>query len=202
MDPTRWDVAWTGGPDEFHPKERAVYMKELYPDAEDHVPPNMPEPLGQEVDISCFVDSDHAGNKITRRSHTGILLYLNSAPIIWYSKRQNTVESSTFGSEIIAMKQAVDMIEAMIYKLRMFGVPISGEARIFCDNMAAVKSGSNPDARLQKKHNSIAFHRIREAVAAGWLLIYHESGESNLADLLTKVLTVERRRKLILGILG
>ena len=100
------------------------------------------------------------------------------------------------------MKQAVDMIEAMIYKLRMFGVPISGEARIFCDNMAAVKSGSNPDARLQKKHNSIAFHRIREAVAAGWLLIYHESGESNLADLLTKVLTVERRRKLISGVLG
>ena len=48
----------------------------------------------------------------------------------------------------------------------------------------------------------LAFHRVREAVAGGWILIYHEDGLSNLADLLTKVLSVERRRKLILGLLG
>ena len=112
------------------------------------------------------------------------------------------MESSTFGSELIALKQAVDMIEGLIYKLRMFGIPIVNEARIFCDNQAAVKGGSNSDTRLHKKHNSIAFHWIREAVAGGWILIYHENGQSNLADLLTKVLNVERRRKLILGLLG
>ena len=72
------------------------------------------------------------------------------------------------------MKQAMDILEGLIYKLRMIGIPVEGEARVMCDNMAAVKSGSNPDARLQKKHNSIAFHRIREAVAAGGVLIYHE----------------------------
>lgn len=121
---------------------------------------------------------------------------------MWHSKWQNTVESSTFGSELIALKQAVDMIEGLLYKLRMFGIPIIGEARIFCDNQAAMKSGSNPDTRLQKKHNSIAFHQIREAVAGGWILIYHEDGQSNLTDLLTKVLSVEQRRKLILGLLG
>ena len=202
MDPTPWEVDWIGEQGEVHPRDRAVYMKELYPDAIDMTPHDMPEALGESVSISCFVDADHAGNKITRRSHTGIIIFINSAPIIWYSKRQNTVESSTFGSELIALKQAVDMIEGLIYKLRMFGIPISGEARIFCDNQAAVKSGSNPDTRLQKKHNSIAFHRIREAVAGGWILIYHEDGQSNLADLLTKVLSVERRRKLILGLLG
>ena len=84
----------------------------------------MPEPLGEGISISCFVDADHAGNKITRRSHTGIIIFVNSAPIVWYSKRQNTVESSTFGSELIALKQAVDMIEGLIYKIRMFGIPI------------------------------------------------------------------------------
>ena len=202
MDPTPWDVDWVGEQGEAHPRERARYMKELYPDAIDQIPHDMPQPFGEGVQISCFVDADHAGNKITRRSHTGIIIFLNSAPIIWYSKRQNTVESSTFGSELVALKQAVDMIEGLMYKLRMFGIPILGEARIFCDNQAAVKSGSNPDTRLQKKHNSIAFHRIREAVAGGMILIYHEDGQSNLADLLTKVLSVERRRKLILGLLG
>ena len=131
-------------------------MKELYPNLVDKKPHDMPEPLGEGVYISCFVDADHAGNNITRRSHTGIITYLNCAPIIWFSKRENTVESSTFGSELIALKQAVDMIEGLIYKLQMFGIPIIGEARILCDNQAAVKSGSNPDTRLQKKHNSIS----------------------------------------------
>ena len=66
----------------------------------------------------------------------------------------------------------------------MFGIPMNGEARIFCDNQAAVKSGPNPDTCLQKKRNSIAFHRVMEAVAGGgWVLIYHEDGQINLADL-------------------
>ena len=202
MDPTPWEVDWVGEQGEAHPKECANYIKELYPDSTDHLPHDMSEPLGEGINISCFVDADHAVNKITRRSHTGIIIFINSAPIVWYSKRKNTVESSTFGSELIALKQAVDMIEGLIYKIRMFGIPIQGEARIFCDNQAAVKSGSNPDTRLQKKHNSIAFHQVREAVAGGWILIYHENSQSNLADLLTKVLSVERRRKLILGLLG
>lgn len=143
MDPTPWEMDQEGEQGEVHPRERAVYMKELYPDSIDNLPHDMPEALGEGLNISCFGDADHAGNKITRKSHTGIIIFLNNAPIIWYSKRQNTVESSTFGSELIALKQAVDMIKGLIYKLRMFGIPIDGEARIFCDNQAAVKSGSN-----------------------------------------------------------
>lgn len=76
------------------------------------------------MQLNVFVDADHAGNRVTRRSHTGILIYLNSAPIQWYSKAQATVETSTFGSEFIAMRIAVEMIEAMKYKLYMFGIPI------------------------------------------------------------------------------
>ena len=202
MDPTKWEIDWSGGPNDTHPKEKARYMAELYPDAMQQIPPDMPEPLGASVYITCFVDADHAGNKVTRRSHSGILIYVNSAPIIWYSKRQNTVESSTFGSEIVALRQATDMIEALLYKLRMFGVPIEYEARVLCDNESVVKSGTNPEARLSKKHNSIAFHRIRECVASKMILIYHEKGESNLADILTKVLPVERRVQLLKGIMN
>ena len=58
-------------------------------------PPNMPVPLGNVIQMSCFVDADHAGNKITRRSHTGIFILLNNTPVIAFSKRQNTCESST-----------------------------------------------------------------------------------------------------------
>ena len=59
---------------------------------------------------SCFVDADHAGCQVTRRSHTVVLIFVNRAPILWYSKRQNTVESSSFGSEFVAMRIAIEMI--------------------------------------------------------------------------------------------
>ncbi len=94
--------------------------KDFYPDAKEQIPPNAPKPRGNSILISCFVDADHAGNQVTRRSHTGIIIFCNKAPIIWFSKRQNTVETSTFGSEFIAARIAVELIESLPYKLRMF----------------------------------------------------------------------------------
>ena len=65
------------------------------------------------VKITCFVDADHGGDQVTRRSRTGILIYVNKAQIIWYSKRQNTVETSTHVSEMVAMRHVVEMIKAL-----------------------------------------------------------------------------------------
>ena len=99
--------------------------------ATDELPPGMLEPLGLPVDISCFVDADHAGNLLTWHSHSGILIFLNKALVLWYSKQQNTVESSTFGSEFVAMRIATNLIVSLRYKLRMFGVPLVGPANVF-----------------------------------------------------------------------
>jgi hypothetical protein len=90
---------------------------DFYRDAKDIIPPNAPEPRGNAVIMSCFIDADHAGNKVTRRSHTGVIIFCNKAPILWFSKRQNMVETSTFGSEFIAARIAVELVEALRYKL-------------------------------------------------------------------------------------
>jgi hypothetical protein len=76
-------------------------------------PINMTEPLGNPVIISVFVDADNAGNVITRRSQTGTLIYVNNAPIIWYTKKQNTVEAATYGSESVAARIAVEMADGL-----------------------------------------------------------------------------------------
>ena len=91
--------------------------KEFYGDVAEEIPSDMPLALGQPVTITCFVDADHAGNVVTRRSHTGILIFIQNAPILWYSKRQNTVETSSFGSEFVALRIAKEMIVALRYKL-------------------------------------------------------------------------------------
>jgi hypothetical protein len=134
---------------------------DFYRDAKEPIPPDMSEPRGLEVEISCFVDANHAGNVKTRRSQTGVLIFLNKAPVHWYSKRQATVESSTFGAEFVAMRVAADMIESLRYKLCMFGVPIDGPANVYCDNEAVYKNTVLPESVLKKKHHS------SQAIAAG-----------------------------------
>ena len=73
----------------------------------------MPIPRGRMVSTTAYVDALHAANKMTRRSHTGFILFVNQAPITWYSKRQNTVESSTFSSEFIALKTCMESIVSL-----------------------------------------------------------------------------------------
>ena len=81
------------------------------------------------------------------------------------------VVTSTFGSEFIAMKIAKEMIVSLRYKLRMFGIDIPGPANVFCDNKSVVTNSSVPTSMLNKKHNSICYHRVREAHTAGTIRV-------------------------------
>ena len=195
LDPCKLDVQWNG-PYEQSPDVRREMMKKIYQDAKEDLPSNIPEPRGKSVQVNCYVDADHAGDTVTRRSHTGIMVFVNMALIFWYSKKQNTVESSTFGSEYVAMRIVIEKIKALRYKLRMMGVPLDGPASIFADNESVVKSSMNPESTLSKKHVSIAYHLAREAFAADIVNIYFVTSRENLADLLTKVLPVSVRKEL------
>ena len=84
----------------------------------------MPEALGKYLVIKAYVDFNHAVNMANRSSHSGIIIYVNNAPIIWYSKRNNTVEASSFVSEFVDLSITTDMIEALRYKLIFFEIPV------------------------------------------------------------------------------
>ena len=172
--------------------------EDFYQDANEEFPIKGPEPLGNPVRLSAYVDANHAGNLKTRRSHTGLLVYMNSAPILWYSKRQNTVETSSFGSEYIALRICTEMVEALRYKLRCFGIPIDGPCDIFCDNRSVVTNSSVPTSVLNKRHNAICYHRVREAQAAGVIRVGWIEGKFNIADLFTKTtLSNEAKRTFV-----
>ena len=79
----------------------------------------------------------------------------------------------------------------------MFGIPIEGPARVFCDNEAVYKNTSNPASTLKRRHQSIAYHLCRESVAAGTILVYKEDGDTNLSDILTKSTLSKDRRKFL-----
>ena len=106
----------------------------MYPDVTEAIPPNMPASRGESVQINCFVDASHAGDAISKRSRTGILIYLNMTQILWYCKAQNTIKNSTFDAEFVALRIAVEILIGLRYKLRMFGIPLDGPCNVFCDN--------------------------------------------------------------------
>ena len=77
--------------------------KDFYEDTEEELPLGIPDALGKSAHTACFIDSNHAGNVITRCLYTGVLIYVINATIICLSKKQNTVESSMFGYEFVTM---------------------------------------------------------------------------------------------------
>eukprot|EP00970_Alexandrium_tamarense_P011261 scaffold2439_cov163-Alexandrium_tamarense.AAC.1 len=157
----------------------------------------MPPARGGTVDLRLYVDSDHAGDKVTRRSRTGYIIYLNSAPIQWLSKKQSTVETSVFGAEFVAMKHGIETVRGIHYKLRMMGIEVDNPTYVYGDNMSVVTNSSKPESQLKKKCNSICYHAVRESVAMGESLVSHIPTDKNPADLMTKTLVGVKRRYLV-----
>jgi hypothetical protein len=167
---------------------------------EEAIPPNMPPPLGKDVGLCMMIDSDHVGEKRTRRSRTGSIIFCNLAPIIWLSKQQATIETSVFGAEFVAMNHGIKTLRGLIYKIRMVGIPLSGPTYIYGNNKSQVTNSSRPELNLKKKCNSICYHAIREPVAMGETLLTHIRTGENLADFLTKTTSGTIRRKLVSGV--
>ena len=88
----------------------------MYPDTVEYFPPSAPSQRGNLIQVSFLVDSNHAGDKIIRHSQSGIILCSNKAPIVWYYNRDTTVESSTFGSEFVALRVASEIIISLSYR--------------------------------------------------------------------------------------
>ena len=90
------------------------------------------------MDLHVFIDSDHAGEKWTRKSTTRFLIYVIMSLIDWYFKKQSTIETSVFGTEFDTMKARVKILHAIRYRTRMMGVPISWLKHIYEDNISVI----------------------------------------------------------------
>ncbi len=148
--------------------------------------------------MSAYVDADHAGDKLTRRSRTGFIVFLNMSPIFWHSKKQTSVETSSFGSEFCAMKQCTEYIRGLRYKLRMMGIPVEDPAYVYGDNKSVLYNSSLPESTLKKKSNSIAYHYVREGTARDEWRISYVNTHENPSDIMTKAVPGgEKRRYLV-----
>ena len=171
--------------------------KYVYGECREQIPENAPEAKGKPITITSFVDANLMHCMATGRSASGVLHMLNKTPIEWFSKRQNQVETATYGSEFMAMRIGTEQIIELRYMLRMLGVPIEGPSWIFGDNQSVIINSTLPSSTLKKRWNALSYHRVREAVAAGIINVVHLPGTENPADVLTKFLPHRTLYKLV-----
>ena len=123
--------------DVYHSHFWECDSKDFYEGAVEAIPPNAPPPRGKEVGLYMFIDSNHAGDKHTRRFMICMIMSL----INWYSKKQCIIESSVFGAAFVAMKVGVKILHVILYKLRMMGIPMSGPQYIYGNKMLVIHKG-------------------------------------------------------------
>ena len=182
------DPILIGGKDALKKDYREIF-EEFYPEAAEEIDPNLPVPMIDELEITAFVDSDHAHDKITRRSITGLLVLIGRTPVFFLSKRQGAIETSTYGAEFCAMRTAVEEVQSIRYMLRCLGVKVKHASLVCGDNKGVIQNSTISDSLLKKKHVAIAYHKTREAAAAGIIHPIKVDGKNNFADLLTKAVT-------------
>jgi hypothetical protein len=140
----------------MYPVEDHSNWMELYPDAGEEIPKDLPPEKGPRVRMTVYVDADHAHVLVTRISITGILVMLKNTPIRWTSKRQKTVKTSAYGSELVTSRNGTELTLEDRYMLWSLGVALDGPALMLGDNMSVVLNATVSSSVLKKKHNVIA----------------------------------------------
>jgi hypothetical protein len=158
----------------------------VYGNVEEELPHNMPVPLGKPVVTTTYVDANLYHDLVTGRAVTGVLHLVNGTPIEWFSKRQATVETATYGSEFVAARIATEQIIDLRTTLRYLGVEVRTKSYMFGDNQSVITSSTIPESPLNKRHNALSYHRVREAIAAKILTYLKVDGKKNVADVLSK----------------
>ena len=170
----------------FLPDQDFDWTYSVYGNVQDILPDDMPEPLGEAVITTTTMDANLNHCLATGKSLTGYLHFAKITPVDWYSKQQATVETATYGSEFVAAKTATEQIMDISKTLRYFGAPIGAKSFLFGDNRSVVTSSTLPHSTLTKRHNILALHRVREAIAAKLMAFYWIQSAHNLSDMLSK----------------
>jgi hypothetical protein len=136
------------------------WSSSVYGNVKEIIPTDITEPKGKYVTLSHYFDANLYHDMVTGRSVTANLHFLNQTPMDWYSKKQATVETATFGSEFITARTTINQIVNLRMTLCYLGVPIREKSYVFGDNKTVINALLTPHAKLHKRHNALSFHRV------------------------------------------
>ena len=109
----------------FLPDQYFDWTYSVYGNVHEILPDDMPDPLGEAVTTTTTMDANLNHCLATGNSLTGCLHFVNKTPVDWYSNKQATVETATYGSGFVAAKTATEQIKDIRQTLRYLGAPIT-----------------------------------------------------------------------------
>jgi hypothetical protein len=164
-------------------------IRKEYHDATEFRSLNDPVPRGKELQLSVFCDASHGDNTVDRSSVTGLVVVIGSTVIQTLSRRQGSIPSgASYGSELLAAKEACETIAGWRIALRSLGVPVTKPTWLFVDNNSVQITSTKLATACKKKHTDISYHMLRSYFAAGVINVKWVASEDNWADLCTKSL--------------
>ena len=170
----------------YLPDQNFDWAHTVYGDVQEIISDDISGPLGKSVTTTTTVDANLNHCLTTGRSLTGCLHFVNHIPIDSYSKRQMTVETATYGSEFVASKTATEQIVDLRHTLRYLCLSIKTKSYLFGDNRSVVTSPTLPQSTLVKRHNILAYHKVREAIASKIIMYHWIRTGYNLSDMVSK----------------
>ena len=145
--------------------------------------------------MRAYAKASIAVFKVTRQTRTGFIIFLNSAPIFWFSKNQGSCERSTFGSEFLVMKKWCEYLRGLRYTLRIMGLLVKNPVLIYGDNQSLLCNTAVNDSTIKKNSSVVEYQFVREVVAGKeWITGYIKTSE-NCSDLITKTLSPGKDKK-------
>ena len=170
----------------FDNKSKIDWSNTVYGATKEEIPEDAPEPLGKRVTLTHYFDANLMHDVLSGKAVTGCVHLANKTPMMWYSKKQATPETATYGAEFSSARTCVEQIVDLRQSFRYLGVPINRISYAFGDNETMINSASFPHAKLHKRHNILSYHYVRSMIAAGFIAMHHIPSEANLADVLSK----------------
>ena len=147
-----------------------------------------PSPLTekQEWSMTVYTDSDWAGDKTSRRSISGYIIFLMNCPIIWKSKQQSSVTLSSTEAEYVALSEAAIEIKFIYQVLQSMGIKVMLPIVVNIDNIGAIFMAENVTATSRSRHVDARYHFVREFIFDGFIKVIFVRTDQNSADPFTK----------------
>jgi hypothetical protein len=149
---------------------------------------------GKVARLVAYVDSDFAGDTESYKSTTGFIIFLGNGPIIWYSKLQSLIAQSTAEAEYVSfLPVCKDIIwcRSILAETGITRIRANFATTIWCDNKAAIDLSKNPVFHARTKHIGKVYHLVRDLQALGVVVTVFIGTSDNIADILTKPVSVK-----------
>ncbi|GJV81348.1 hypothetical protein Tco_1517218 [Tanacetum coccineum] len=156
-------------------------------------------PKGISLETIVYVNSDHTGDYVDRKSTSGVCTFVGCCLTSWFSKKQTALAISTTEAEYVstgkACQQALWMKQALVdYDIKL------GDILVLCDNKGAIDLSKNLVLYSRTKHIEIRLHFLCDNVQKRNITIEKVNSEDNIANILTKPLKREPFNLLRLGL--